>query len=178
MARRRREPDTRGQTWLLCPAASGRSVPPKRDGDRMGMRSSGGLLERPRQAQVEVHRRREVRLKVLVGWGARLDRQWGTSSPGAPCAQGGPSCAPTMEAFWSAECPERYRLTAVMSAWWLAFGALEWDDEWDGIVFRVALMSHWPRAEMYCHSPFKNSERMCPATIRSTTGARAQGRLR
>ena len=31
-----------GQTWLLCPAASGRSVPPKRDGDRMGVRSSGG----------------------------------------------------------------------------------------------------------------------------------------
>ena len=83
-----------GQTWLLCPAASGRSVPPKRDGDRMGMRSSGGLLERPRQAQVEVHRRREVRLKVLVGWGARLDRQWGFSPLGAPCAQGsGASCA-------------------------------------------------------------------------------------
>ena len=97
-----------GQTWLLCPAASGRSVPPKRDGDRMGVRSSGGLLERPRQAQVEVHRRREVRLKVLLGWGARLDRHCCTSSPESPCAQGGPSCAPTMEAFWSAECPERY----------------------------------------------------------------------
>ena len=178
MARRRREPDTSGQTWLLCPAASGRSVPPKRDGDRMGMRSSGGLLERPRQAQVEVHRRREVRLKVLVGWGARLDRQWGTSSPGAPCAQGGPSCAPTMEAFWSAECPERYRLTAVMSAWWLAFGALEWDDEWDGIVFQL------PSCRI-------GLERGCLATLRSTTASRcvlppsaqqqarlAQGRLR
>ena len=34
------------------------------------------------------------------------------------------------------------------------------------------------KKEMYCHSPFKKSERMCPATIRSTTGARAQGRLR
>ena len=68
----------------------------------------GGLLERPRQAQVEVHRRREVRLKVLLGWGARLDRHCCTSSPESPCAQGGPSCAPTMEAFWSAECPERY----------------------------------------------------------------------
>ena len=56
-----------GQTWLLCPAASGRSVPPKRDGDRMGVCSSGFLLERPWQAQVEVHRRREVRLKVPVG---------------------------------------------------------------------------------------------------------------
>ena len=59
----------------------------------MGMRSSGGLLERPRQAQVEVHRRREVRLKVLVGWGARLDRHCCTSSLESPCAQGGPSCA-------------------------------------------------------------------------------------
>ena len=32
-------------------------------------------------------------------------------------------------------------------------------------------MSHWPRAEMSCHSPFNNSEPMCSATIRSTTGA-------
>ena len=36
----------------------------------------------------------EADLKVLVGWGARLDRQWGTSPLGAPCAQGlGGSCA-------------------------------------------------------------------------------------
>ena len=33
----------------------------------MGVCSSGFLLERPWQAQVEVHRRREVRLKVPVG---------------------------------------------------------------------------------------------------------------
>ena len=36
----------------------------------------------------------EADLKVLVGWGARLDRQWNTPPPGAPCAQGsGASCA-------------------------------------------------------------------------------------
>ena len=27
-------------------------------------------------------------LNVLMGSGARLDRQWGTSPPGAPCGQG------------------------------------------------------------------------------------------
>ena len=36
----------------------------------------------------------EADLKVLMDWGARLDRQWGTSPLGAPCAQGlGASCA-------------------------------------------------------------------------------------
>ena len=93
----------------------------------------GGLLESPRQAQVEVHRRREVRLKVLVGWGARLDRHCCTSSPESPCAQGGPSCAPTMEAFWSAECPERYRLTAVRPGGWLTSGAFECDGVWEAV---------------------------------------------